>query len=71
MPQVSKTGIILLRDGAVLPPSFAVESEAFLPGWRVVKHFARYRPEEWLAITSPGKRRFCWCKAGNESDFLF
>ena len=42
MPHVSETGMILIRDGAVLPPSFAVESDAFLPGWRVVKHFDGY-----------------------------
>jgi hypothetical protein len=34
--------MILIRDGAVLPPSFAVESDDFLPGWRVVKDFDGY-----------------------------
>lgn len=42
MPDVSETGMILIRDGAILPPNLAVESEAFLPGWRVVKHFDGY-----------------------------
>lgn len=34
--------MILIREGALLPPNFALESEAFLPGWRVVKHFDGY-----------------------------
>ncbi len=42
MPHDCETGMILIRDGALLPPSFDVESDAFLPGWRVVKHFDGY-----------------------------
>ena len=34
--------MILIREGALLPPDFALESEAFLPGWRVVKNFDGY-----------------------------
>jgi hypothetical protein len=42
MPHVSETGMILIREGALLPPNLAVESDAFLPGWRVVKHADGY-----------------------------
>lgn len=34
--------MILIREGALLPPNFALESEPFLPGWRVVKNFDGY-----------------------------
>ncbi len=41
-PQVQGTGILLIREGALLPPNLAIESEAFLPGWQVVKNFDGY-----------------------------
>ena len=34
---MNDSGMILIREGALLPPDFALESEAFLPGWRVVR----------------------------------
>ena len=42
MSQTSETGIILIREGAVLPPDFTYESEAYLPGWRMVKNLDGY-----------------------------
>jgi hypothetical protein len=39
---MNDSGMILIREGALLPPNFALESEAFLPGWRVVKNFDGY-----------------------------
>ncbi len=42
MPHTSETGMILIRDNALLPPNLAVECDAFVPGWRVVKHFDGY-----------------------------
>jgi hypothetical protein len=42
VPEMNESNMILIREGAVLPPNFALESEAFLPGWRVVKNFDGY-----------------------------
>ena len=39
---MNDSGMILIREGALLPPDFMLESEAFLPGWRVVKNFDGY-----------------------------
>jgi hypothetical protein len=41
-PEMNESNMILIREGALLPPDFALESEAFLPGWRVVKNFDGY-----------------------------
>jgi hypothetical protein len=38
---VNASGIILIRENTLLPASLAVESEVFLPGWRVVKNLDR------------------------------
>ncbi len=35
------SGTILIRENALLPAGLAVESEVFLPGWRVVKNLDR------------------------------
>ena len=35
-------GTILIRDNTLLPPGLAVESESFLPGWRVAKNLDGY-----------------------------
>lgn len=32
------TGAVLIREDALLPAGMAVESDAFLPGWRVVRN---------------------------------
>src|SRR5258708_33541822 len=34
---------ILIRENTLLPAGLAVESEVFLPGWRVVKNLDGYR----------------------------
>jgi len=36
------SGTILIRENTLLPVGLAVESEAFLPGWRVVKNLDGY-----------------------------
>ncbi len=35
------SGTILIRENTLLPSGLAVESEVFLPGWRVVKNLDR------------------------------
>lgn len=42
MPEMNESRMVLIREGAVLPPNFNLESEAFLPGWRKVKNFDGY-----------------------------
>ena len=37
-----KTGTILIQEGALLPTGLPVESDAFLPGWRVVRNLDGY-----------------------------
>jgi len=38
---INKTGIILIKEDTPLPSTVAMESEAFLPGWRIVKNLDR------------------------------
>jgi hypothetical protein len=42
MSYANEPTILLVREGAQLPPDLATESETFLPGWRVVKNFDNY-----------------------------
>jgi hypothetical protein len=39
MADAIKMGTILIREGTVLPTGVPVESDVFLPGWRLVKNF--------------------------------
>jgi hypothetical protein len=41
MSDLNRTRSILIREGTSLPPALSIESEAFLPGWRVVKNLDR------------------------------
>jgi hypothetical protein len=38
----NEPAILLVREGAELPPDVATESQTFLSGWRVVKNFDNY-----------------------------
>lgn len=38
MPDEVKMGTILIREGTLLPTGVPVKSDAFLPGWRLVKN---------------------------------
>jgi len=42
MPKMNESRMVLIREGALLPPDFELESEAFLPGWRKVKNLDGY-----------------------------
>lgn len=41
MSDTSRSGTIFIREGTTLPANLSIESEAFLPGWRVVKNLDR------------------------------
>jgi len=49
----NEPAILLVREGADLPPDLLTETAPFLPGWRVVKNFDNYalrqrmRAAEW------------------------
>jgi hypothetical protein len=42
MSYANEPAMLLVREGAELPPDVAMESETFLSGWRVVKNFDNY-----------------------------
>lgn len=42
MPANNTSRTILIRENTLLPAGLAVESEVFLPGWRVVKNLDGY-----------------------------
>ncbi len=41
MPEINKTGTVFISEGTPLPTMRSMESEPFLPGWRVVKNLDR------------------------------
>jgi hypothetical protein len=41
MTETNKSGTIFIRENTLLPENLSIESEAFLPGWRVVRNFDR------------------------------
>jgi len=41
MSDTSRSGTIYIREDTTLPAKLSIESEAFLPGWRVVKNLDR------------------------------
>ena len=41
MADAIKMGTILIREGTLLPTGVPVESDVFLPGWRLVKNLER------------------------------
>jgi hypothetical protein len=45
MPKTHATEMIFIRENAALPPNFRIESEAFIPGWRVIKNLDGYALE--------------------------
>jgi hypothetical protein len=42
VPQSNGAGILLIRENTLLPPNRSVESEDFMPGWRIVTNFDGY-----------------------------
>jgi hypothetical protein len=41
MPDTNRPKTVLIREDTPLPANLSIESEAFLPGWRVVKNLDR------------------------------
>jgi hypothetical protein len=41
MSDTNRTTTVLIREGTALPTVLSIESEAFIPGWRVVKNLDR------------------------------
>ena len=62
MSYASGPAILLVREGAELPPDVATESETFLSGWRVVKNFDNYvlrrkmRESNWRFLRLHGSK---------------
>lgn len=44
--------ILLVREGAELPPDLPTEGEAFLPGWLAVKNFDNYSMQRKIRETN-------------------
>jgi hypothetical protein len=42
IPYSKESPMLLVREGAVLPPDLPTETEDFVPGWRAVKNFDNY-----------------------------
>lgn len=56
--------ILLVRDGAELPPDLTTENGAFLPGWRMVKNFDHYALRQKMRKTNWS---FLLLRGGKES----
>jgi len=41
MSKIDRTKTLLIREGTPLPTTLSMESEQFLPGWRIVKNLDR------------------------------
>ena len=54
MSYAHEPAILLVREGAELPPDLPTENAAFLPGWRVVRNFDSYALRQKMRETN-------WC----------
>src|SRR5258708_40045543 len=63
MSIMNRTRTVFIREDARLPTTLAIESEAFLPGWRVVKNLDRQaltrevEGANWNFVYMPGEIR--------------
>jgi hypothetical protein len=61
MPDIIKTGTILIKESTLLPAVLRFESEPFAPGWRLVKNPDGYRLDRkiheagWTFSWRPGE----------------
>lgn len=56
--------ILLVREGAELPPNLPTENAAFLPGWRVVRNFDNYALRQKIRESN---WRFLQLRGGKEA----
>lgn len=59
--------ILLVREGAELPPNLPTENAAFLPGWRVVRNFDNYALRQKIRATN---WRFLQLRGGKEAKVM-
>jgi hypothetical protein len=64
MSYADKPTILLVRQGAELPPDLPTENAAFLPGWRVVRNFDNYALRKKMRETN---WRFLQLRGGKET----
>ena len=57
MPDTNRVMAILIREGTPLPANLSFESEAFLPGWRLIKDLDGYELDR--KIREAGWTFFC------------
>jgi len=63
MPDTNRARIILIREDTPLPANVSIESEAFLPGWRLIKDLDGYgldrkiREAGWTFFCLAGETR--------------
>jgi hypothetical protein len=75
MPQAHPTEMIFIRESAVLPPNFRIESEAFIPGWRVIKNLDGYafgrkcKNSNWSFAPLAGEKKARVLGRGGQTDF--
>lgn len=59
--------ILLVREGAELPPNLSTEHAAFLPGWRVVRNFDNYALRQKIRESN---WRFLQLRGGKETRMM-
>lgn len=63
MPDTDGVATILIREGTPLPANLSIKSEAFLPGWRLLKDVDGYgvdnkiREAGWTSVCLAGETR--------------
>jgi hypothetical protein len=64
MTYANQPKILLVKEGADLPPELPTENAVFLPGWRVVRNFDNYALRQKMRETN---WRFLQLRGGKET----
>jgi hypothetical protein len=67
MSYANEPTILLVREGAELPPGLLMENAAFMPGWRVVKNFDNYALRQKIRASN---WRFLQLRGGKETKVM-